>query len=60
MKHPQPSTGKHTVNDMEILTSQVSSQEFIHVIEPALTADFQWSPSDHFIEVFRGVSMMKS
>jgi len=59
MKHPQPAVSKHAVKNMEVLTRQGSSQEFIHVIEPTLTADFEGASCHHLIEVFRSVSMMK-
>jgi hypothetical protein len=59
MKHPQATISKHAIDNMEVVSSQISPQQFIHIVKPALTADLEWAACRQLIEVSGIVSMVK-
>lgn len=60
MKNSQPSIWKHTIDNMEIVSTQVPSQQLINVFQRALTSDLEIAACQKLIKVLFRVPMPES
>jgi hypothetical protein len=59
VKHSQTTARKQPVNDMQIVTFQVPTEQLVDVIQAALTSDLEISTCQQFIKILPRITMTK-